>query len=281
MKRIHSLALLSAALVAGISIGATAVFGQATEDAVATGGAFPLAAPAGVDSHAIERARLVHGDIQSVLIAGAGPIGLGVLAMAKLLLGENVPVLLSDVVPYRLKLAEQMGGLPILATEATLADGLRRHGIDAPDIAIDAAGKTAVREECLGLLAHALRLGGCLGPDTSGFSGRGFAQRLGVFDDLLCCPGRCGTARHQIRLLRRRLFSNLSAYLPGLGVRFYGIGNELEALLGVLVVAGTGAGLAGFAPELSRRRAAFAFLGIGLLCAFVFAAGRFGADVGA
>lgn len=68
---------------------------------------------------------------------------------------------------------------------------------------------------------------------------------------------------------------------PGLGVRFYGIGNELEALLGVLVVAGTGAGLAGFAPGLSPRRCAGAFLALGLLCAFVFAAGRFGADVGA
>ncbi len=68
---------------------------------------------------------------------------------------------------------------------------------------------------------------------------------------------------------------------PGLGVRFYGIGNELEALLGVLVVAGTGAGLAGFGPGLSPRRCAGVFLGLGLLCAFVFAAGRFGADVGA
>lgn len=68
---------------------------------------------------------------------------------------------------------------------------------------------------------------------------------------------------------------------PGLGVRFYGIGNELEALLGVLVVAGTGAGLAGFAPGLSPRRCAAAFLALGLSCAFVFAAGRFGADVGA
>jgi hypothetical protein len=68
---------------------------------------------------------------------------------------------------------------------------------------------------------------------------------------------------------------------PGLGVRFYGIGNELEALLAVLVVAGTGAALAGFAPLLSRQRCGAAFLGIGLLCAFVFAAGRFGADVGA
>lgn len=68
---------------------------------------------------------------------------------------------------------------------------------------------------------------------------------------------------------------------PGLGVRFYGIGNELEALLAVLVVAGTGAGLAGFAPRLPGRAAAWAFAGIGLLAAIVFAAGRFGADVGA
>ena len=68
---------------------------------------------------------------------------------------------------------------------------------------------------------------------------------------------------------------------PGLGVRFYGIGNELEALLAVLVVAGTGAGLTGFAAGTSKRSAAVAFLAVGLLAAFVFAAGRFGADVGA
>jgi hypothetical protein len=68
---------------------------------------------------------------------------------------------------------------------------------------------------------------------------------------------------------------------PGLGVRFYGIGNELEALLGVLVVAGTGAALSGFWPRLAARRAAAAFLLVSLLSAIVFAAGRFGADVGA
>jgi hypothetical protein len=68
---------------------------------------------------------------------------------------------------------------------------------------------------------------------------------------------------------------------PGLGVRFYGIGNELEALLAVLIVAGTGAGLAGFAPRLSARGCAIAFLATGVCAAFVFAAGRFGADVGA
>jgi hypothetical protein len=68
---------------------------------------------------------------------------------------------------------------------------------------------------------------------------------------------------------------------PGLGVRFYGIGNELEALLAVLVVGGIGAALAGFAPRTGGRNAAAAFLGFGLLATVVFAAGRFGADVGA
>jgi hypothetical protein len=68
---------------------------------------------------------------------------------------------------------------------------------------------------------------------------------------------------------------------PRLGVRFYGIGNELEALLAVLVIAGVGAGLTAFAPWASRRVSAAAFLVFGLLAACVFAAGRFGADVGA
>jgi hypothetical protein len=68
---------------------------------------------------------------------------------------------------------------------------------------------------------------------------------------------------------------------PGLGVRFYGIGNELEALLAVLVVAGIGAALTGFARGASSRASAVAFVAVGLLAALVFAAGRFGADVGA
>jgi hypothetical protein len=68
---------------------------------------------------------------------------------------------------------------------------------------------------------------------------------------------------------------------PGLGVRFYGIGNELEALLAVLIVGGVGAGLAGFAPRLAPGRCAAAFLAIGLFFAAIFASGEFGADVGA
>jgi hypothetical protein len=73
---------------------------------------------------------------------------------------------------------------------------------------------------------------------------------------------------------------------PAAGHRFYGIGNELEAILVVLVLVGTGAALTGF-PGLGggkgRQRAggAVAFLAVGGVAAFVFAYGRFGADVGA
>ncbi len=69
---------------------------------------------------------------------------------------------------------------------------------------------------------------------------------------------------------------------PGGGVRFYGIGNELEAILAPLIIVGTGAAIAGFAAgRQTRRAAAVAFLAVAILFAFVFAAGRFGADVGA
>jgi hypothetical protein len=68
---------------------------------------------------------------------------------------------------------------------------------------------------------------------------------------------------------------------PGLGVRFYGIGNELEAVLAPLTIIGTGAAITAFAPRLGRRAGAITFLASGLLFALVFAAGRFGADVGA
>jgi hypothetical protein len=80
---------------------------------------------------------------------------------------------------------------------------------------------------------------------------------------------------------------------PVAGHRYYGIGNELEAILVVLVLAGTGAALVGFAPpewgQPGRRgsarpgihRGAAAFLVVATSFAFAFAYGRYGADVGA
>ena len=68
---------------------------------------------------------------------------------------------------------------------------------------------------------------------------------------------------------------------PGLGARFYGIGNELESTLMILTSAGVGAALTAWGGGLERRRASAAFLFAGLVGTVIFAAGRFGADVGA
>lgn len=101
----------------------------------------------GTGGHAIERCQLMRPDIESLLVLGAGPIGLGVLMMAKIILGRHVKVYLTDIVPYRLKLAEQLGGLPINVAKGSIKDGLKSHGADAADVAVDTSGKQIAREE--------------------------------------------------------------------------------------------------------------------------------------
>ena len=108
----------------------------------------------GTGGHAIERCQLMRPDIESLLILGAGPIGLGVLAMAKIILGKHVNILLTDIVSYRLKLAEQLGGLPINVSKGTLSSGLKAHGLERVDMAVDTSGKQAARQDGLNALAQ-------------------------------------------------------------------------------------------------------------------------------
>lgn len=79
---------------------------------------------------------------------------------------------------------------------------------------------------------------------------------------------------------------------PVAGHRYYGIGNELEAILVVLVLVGTGAALTGFprsalghltpsgGHQVTKRGPA-TFLVVAAVFAFAFGYGRYGADVGA
>ena len=108
----------------------------------------------GTGGHSIERCQLVRPDIESLLVLGAGPIGLGVLAMAKIILGKQVKVFLSDIVPYRLKLAEQLGGLPVNVFKNNLSEGLKAHGVDRVDMAVDTSGKQAARQDGLNALTQ-------------------------------------------------------------------------------------------------------------------------------
>jgi hypothetical protein len=68
---------------------------------------------------------------------------------------------------------------------------------------------------------------------------------------------------------------------PDLGVRFFGIGNELEAVLGTLLALGSGAAVAAARPADPRRAVAIVAAVAALIGVLVFAPGRFGADVGA
>ena len=108
----------------------------------------------GTTRHAIERGQQLRQDIQSIGIAGAGPIGLGVLAMARILLGPEVSVVISDLVPYRLALAERLGGKVVDLNERTVAEGVRSHGLEAIDLAIDTSGKSVARRSYLEVLSR-------------------------------------------------------------------------------------------------------------------------------
>jgi propanol-preferring alcohol dehydrogenase len=125
----------------------------------------------GTSSHAIGRAQLVRPDIESVYIAGAGPIGLGLVIMAKLRLGMDLPVYISDISPWRRNFAESFGAIPVDASDAA---SMRTVG--RPDIAFDASGKEVARRAALDILAQRGALI-CVG------HGEGVA--LSVSDDLI------------------------------------------------------------------------------------------------
>lgn len=68
---------------------------------------------------------------------------------------------------------------------------------------------------------------------------------------------------------------------PVYGVRFFGIGNELEAVLGVLLALGAGAAVTATRPADPRRSVTLVAVIAAAVAVLVFAPGRWGADVGA
>jgi threonine 3-dehydrogenase len=105
----------------------------------------------GTSGHAIRRAQHTRQDIESVYIAGAGPIGLGLLVVARLVLGTEIPIHISDLSPWRLDYAASLGGRPITVADAS-GGGLGDIDVafdstgnaDARRVAIDALGKRGV-----------------------------------------------------------------------------------------------------------------------------------------
>ena len=101
----------------------------------------------GTGGHALRRARLVHPDIESVYVVGAGPIGLGLLVMAKLVLGADLPVYVSGRSAWRRDYAQGLGGIPVDA-----ADPAAVSAVAAVDLAVDSSGRMAARRAAVDVL---------------------------------------------------------------------------------------------------------------------------------
>jgi threonine 3-dehydrogenase len=106
----------------------------------------------GTTAHAIVRAQLVRADIESVAVAGAGPIGLGLVAMCRITLGEQVALLASDLDERRLELASALGATAVPAEPGALTAATRRLGIHGVDVAFDSTGRQRARQQLLDAL---------------------------------------------------------------------------------------------------------------------------------
>jgi L-iditol 2-dehydrogenase len=114
-----------------------------------------LLEPLGVAIHAVDFAKLRVGS--SVAILGAGPIGLLILQIARLAGAD--PIFVTDKFPWRLKLAENWGGIPIRYDRE---DAARRVMKETHGRGVDVAIEAAWAEESAAQAAEMARLGGRL-----------------------------------------------------------------------------------------------------------------------
>lgn len=92
----------------------------------------------GTSGHALDRAERVLPQVRSIHVVGAGPVGLGALVVARIRYGDDVPVVVSDVSPWRLGLVRELG-----ATAAVTPDDV--GSLEPVDLAIDASGRSDAR----------------------------------------------------------------------------------------------------------------------------------------
>ncbi len=114
-----------------------------------------LLEPLGVAIHAVDFARLRVG--HSAAILGAGPIGLLILQLARLAGAD--PVFVTDKLPWRLKLAQKWGGVPIRCDHE---DAVRRVSKETRGRGVDVAIEAAWAGESAAQAAEMARLGGRL-----------------------------------------------------------------------------------------------------------------------
>ncbi|MCB0179950.1 MAG: zinc-binding dehydrogenase, partial [Anaerolineae bacterium] len=114
-----------------------------------------LLEPLGIAVHAVDLAKIKVAN--SIAILGAGCIGLSILQMVKL--SGAQPIFISDKFPWRLKVAEELGAIPINCDEVDPVQAvLNATGGQGVDVAIEAAWADHSVQQS----AEMVRLGGRL-----------------------------------------------------------------------------------------------------------------------
>jgi 2-desacetyl-2-hydroxyethyl bacteriochlorophyllide A dehydrogenase len=108
-----------------------------------------------IGAHAVQRSRLEAGE--TILIFGAGPIGLGAMQVAQ---AVGARTLLVDIADHRLKLASELGAdetinptqVDLVETVAELTDG------EGPPVVLEAIGRPETMAQTIDLVAQGGRI---------------------------------------------------------------------------------------------------------------------------
>lgn len=156
-----------------------------------------LAEPLSIAAMALDRAAL-RGD-ERILVTGAGPIGLALVAM---LAERGHPVAISDTLPARLQMASRLGAdLLIEVGTHSVVDAVRDwSGGMGADVTFEASGSLFAAQECVELTA---RGGVVVIVGLNGGELRVPMSRL-LFDGLRVIAARAGLFAPAVDLLSRR-----------------------------------------------------------------------------
>ena len=114
-----------------------------------------LLEPLGIALHAVDLAKVRPGE--SAVIIGAGPIGLLILEAAKQ--AKMEPIFVVEQLPWRLHLAEELGGIPI---DSARTDAREKLLIQTLGRGVDVAFEAAWADQSIQLAAEMARYGGKL-----------------------------------------------------------------------------------------------------------------------
>lgn len=107
-----------------------------------------LAEPLAVGAHAVRLAGSLYG--KRVLVVGAGPIGLAVIAFARF--AGAVGITASEIDPVRRKRAEAFGATALLDPgQERLPSAHARLGTPAPDVIFECVGLPGLLQDCIAL----------------------------------------------------------------------------------------------------------------------------------